>query len=51
MPAAAPVPQFPAPQPEFNFGHHEEEPVEQTPLEDKVGLLLLLDIFHVFLIN
>jgi hypothetical protein len=35
---------FPAPQPEFNLGHNQEDQVEQTPLEDKVSLLFYLDL-------
>ena len=34
-----PTQYFPAPQPEFNFGHNQEVQEEQTPLEDKVSLL------------
>jgi len=43
--AAAPAPYFPAPQPEFNFGHHQEQ-VEQTPMEDKVALLIYLSLIR-----
>jgi hypothetical protein len=39
-----PTQYFPAPQSEFTFGHNQEDQVEQTPLEDKVGLLLFLDL-------
>ena len=34
-----PTPNFPT-QPEFNFGYNQENQVEQTPLEDQVGLSL-----------
>ncbi|KAF8799272.1 hypothetical protein BYT27DRAFT_7228055 [Phlegmacium glaucopus] len=33
---AAVTPYLPVPQPEFNFGYHQEEQVEQTPIEDKM---------------
>jgi hypothetical protein len=38
---AVPTPYFPTPEPEFNFGYNQEDQVEQTPLEDKVGLFFL----------
>ena len=41
IPATAPTPYFPAPRPEFNFVHNQEDQVEQTPLEDKVGLFFI----------
>ena len=42
IPTATPTISYPAPQSEFNFVHDQEMQVEQTPLEDKVGLILLL---------
>jgi hypothetical protein len=53
IPAIPSTPYFPAPQSEFNFGYNQEDPVEQTPLEDKVSLLFIsltnwIDFFCVF---
>ena len=39
-----PTPYFPAPQPEINFSHNQEVQVEQTPLEDKVRLIILFSL-------
>ena len=40
---------FPSPQPEFNFGLNQEDQVEQTPLEDKVGLSLSFPVDRLIL--